>query len=516
MMKAPFPIVSRRRTAEGGRALWAPSRPCRAKLWADEEKRLNFYNWDTYIGETTVQTFTDKTGDQVQSDLFANNEELFAKLKEGNPGYDVIVPSDYMVQTMISAGHSRCRSTMPEIPNLKNLDPAINNPNYDPGMTHSVPYMWGTVGIGYRMSKVETPTAWEDVLDSDKYSGRIALLADSASCSGVALKYLGFLYEQHQPGARSSKARDLLIKQKKNIKAFAPDEGQNMLVAGDVDIVRNGTAISMQVMHDDKDLELCRAEGGDQPLHRQSRHSQGCAASAECPSPSSITSSTRRLRPRSAIRSTMRHPMRGARKLLSPEDAQQQDDLPAGRCRRQEGAASRPRGFREAVRQGLDRGAGRLKGWARVLRRTTHRAPSSVSRYPGPETRSYRDANIKLSPISGSQMTAEGADGPGDKLAGYRPARDSEGDTLVCGIGARKRRRSLVLGLPGTFWIVVFFTFPLVLIWIYSFLDAIRRARSSGNRSEHLTLDARRALWINLGIIWKSVWSGVIATASAS
>ena len=100
-----FPLVSRRQIPEGRRG----RRPDRhaaipRSAWADEEKRLNFYNWDTYIGETTIETFTDKTGVAVQSDLFANNEELFAKLKEGNPGYDVIVPSDYMVQTMITLG----------------------------------------------------------------------------------------------------------------------------------------------------------------------------------------------------------------------------------------------------------------------------------------------------------------------------------------------------------------------------------------------------------------------------
>jgi len=70
--------------------------------WGAEEKKLNVYNWDTYIGETTLTTFTDATGIAVQYDLFANNEELFAKLKAGNPGYDVIFPSDSYVADMIS------------------------------------------------------------------------------------------------------------------------------------------------------------------------------------------------------------------------------------------------------------------------------------------------------------------------------------------------------------------------------------------------------------------------------
>ena len=61
--------------------------------WSAEEAKLNFYNWDTYIGETTLDDFKSATGIEVKMDLFADNDELFAKLKEGNPGYDVIVPT---------------------------------------------------------------------------------------------------------------------------------------------------------------------------------------------------------------------------------------------------------------------------------------------------------------------------------------------------------------------------------------------------------------------------------------
>ncbi|MCG8694169.1 MAG: twin-arginine translocation signal domain-containing protein, partial [Minwuiales bacterium] len=68
-----------------------------------EEPRLNFYNWDTYIGETTLDDFKDATGIAVKMDLFADNDELFAKLKEGNPGYDLIVPTNDYVQRMIEA-----------------------------------------------------------------------------------------------------------------------------------------------------------------------------------------------------------------------------------------------------------------------------------------------------------------------------------------------------------------------------------------------------------------------------
>ena len=73
-------------------------------VFAAEEKKLNFYNWDTYIGEDTLSDFKDATGIDVTMDLFADNDELFAKLKGGNPGYDVIVPTNDFVERMITAG----------------------------------------------------------------------------------------------------------------------------------------------------------------------------------------------------------------------------------------------------------------------------------------------------------------------------------------------------------------------------------------------------------------------------
>jgi len=224
------------------------------KAWSEEEKKLNVYNWDTYIGETTLQTFTDKTGIAVQYDLYANNEELFAKLKAGNPGYDVIFPSDYMVESMISldmleaVDHSK-------IPNLVNVNPAkqFSDPSFNPGLKFGVPYMWGTVGIGYRKSKVPEPDSWGLLLDSDKYAGRIALLADARMVMGLALKYLGYSMNSKSED-EVNKARDLLIKQKPNIKAFAPDNGQDLLLSGEVDLVMEWNGDIISVMSEDEDI----------------------------------------------------------------------------------------------------------------------------------------------------------------------------------------------------------------------------------------------------------------------
>jgi spermidine/putrescine transport system substrate-binding protein len=216
-----------------------------------EEKKLNFYNWDTYIGETTLDDFGKATGIETKMDLYADNDELFAKLKEGNPGYDVIIPTNDYVERMIVAkmitplDHSK-------IPNKKNIEPVFLDAAFDPGRKYSLPYMWGTQGIGYRKSKVSSvPDSWKVLLDSDEYSGRIALLSEGVL--GAALKYLGHSYNS-KSAAEIKAAEELLIKQKPHIKVFAEDNGQDLLLSGEVDLTMEWNGDILQVMEEDDDI----------------------------------------------------------------------------------------------------------------------------------------------------------------------------------------------------------------------------------------------------------------------
>ena len=121
---------------------------------AEEEKKLNLYNYDTYIGDTTLDDFEAASGIAPKMDLFADMDELFSKLKAGNPGYDAVVVANDYLERMVKAN-----LMMPldhtKIPNMANIDPAFTNPAFDPGRKHSIPYMWGTIGVGYRKSAIE-------------------------------------------------------------------------------------------------------------------------------------------------------------------------------------------------------------------------------------------------------------------------------------------------------------------------------------------------------------------------
>lgn len=217
-----------------------------------QEKKLNVYNWDTYIGDTTLQSFTDKTGIEVQYDLYANLEEMFAKFQAGNPGYDIIFPSDYMIETMIAAD-MLVELDRSKIPNFVNVDEAFLNPSFDPGCRYNAPYFWGSVGIGYRKSKVGEVDSWKILLEDDKHSGRMAMLADQRFVMGVALLYLGYSANTTNSDEINA-ARDLLIKTKKHLKGFVPDSGQDMLISGDIDLVMEWNGDVLKVMEEDDDL----------------------------------------------------------------------------------------------------------------------------------------------------------------------------------------------------------------------------------------------------------------------
>ena len=218
-----------------------------------EAAKLNFYNWDTYIGETTLADFNAATGIEVSMDLFSTNDELFAKLRAGNPGYDVIVPSNDFVARMIEAG-MLMELDRTKIPNFNNLAPEYQDTDYDPGQRHSIPYTWLVEGIGYRKSKVDgVPDSWKWLFDSDRYSGRISLLSEATDVFKLGFKYLGYPLNDITP-ERVAEVEALLIKQKPHIRVFHEDNGQDLLLSGEVDLVLEYNGDIAQVMLEDDDI----------------------------------------------------------------------------------------------------------------------------------------------------------------------------------------------------------------------------------------------------------------------
>lgn len=251
MTRATRLPISRRKFLAGAAAVGISFKIPQSALAADG--KVNFYNWDTYIGENTIEEFQAAIGIEVQYDLFADNDELFAKLRGGNPGYDVIVPTNDYVERMLVADmlipldHSK-------IPNMKNIEAGFLDPAFDPGRKYSLPYMWGTIGIGYRISSVdEAPSSWNDLLNSDKYAGRIALMSEPQTVMQMALKAMGKSLNDFSD-ENIAAAEKMISDQKSNIVAFAPDNGQDLLLAGEVDFAMEWNGDILQAMEEDDDI----------------------------------------------------------------------------------------------------------------------------------------------------------------------------------------------------------------------------------------------------------------------
>jgi spermidine/putrescine transport system substrate-binding protein len=192
---------------------------------------LSVFNWTTYVAEDTIGNFEKLCGVKVTYDTYESNEALLSKLSGGNPGYDVAVPTDHAVADMIARGLVQPLDQS-KIPNLANVTKSLLNAPYDPGNKYSVPYQWGTVGIGYNTDKAKNVTSWQDMFT---YNGPVAWLDDPRAMIGIALTILG--YNANTTDSKQiDEARDFLIANGKNVVAIAADDGQAMLQRGDVDM----------------------------------------------------------------------------------------------------------------------------------------------------------------------------------------------------------------------------------------------------------------------------------------
>jgi spermidine/putrescine-binding protein len=201
-------------------------------------EELHIYNWSEYIDPEIYEDFEQEFGVKVIEDTFASNEDLLAKLQAGATGYDIIVPSDYMVAIMVELD-LLAEINYDNIPNFENIDETFLNPPYDPDNKYSVPYQWGTTGIGYNADLFEDPPdSWAYLFDPEMaapYAGRMSMLNDSRESIGAALKYLGYSINSTDE-QELEEAKQLLIQQKEWVSAYDSDGFEDLLASGEVDI----------------------------------------------------------------------------------------------------------------------------------------------------------------------------------------------------------------------------------------------------------------------------------------
>lgn len=158
-----------------------------------ERQTLKFYNWGEYVGENVISDFEDEYGVDVISEYFDSNEAMYTKISAGDV-YDVIVPSDYMIQRLIR--EDKLQPINKEIvDNLDLLYEGVKNLDYDPDNTYSVPYFWGSVGLVYNKNNVDIndlESQGYNILKNEKYKGKIYFYDSERDAFMIALKALGY------------------------------------------------------------------------------------------------------------------------------------------------------------------------------------------------------------------------------------------------------------------------------------------------------------------------------------
>ena len=195
---------------------------------------LFLYNWSEYIDPELKTAFEEQFGVTVTEDNYDSNEAMQPIVAAGNSGYDVIVPSDYMVTIMIEEGTIQ-KLNKAAIPNFGNLDPNLDT-SYDPTGEYVAPYQGGTTGLGVNLSVVgdDADAGWGLVFDpaiASKYAGQITLLNDPRETLGAALKYLGYSLNTTDKG-QLDEAKDLIAAAVENIAAFESDQYDELLTTG--------------------------------------------------------------------------------------------------------------------------------------------------------------------------------------------------------------------------------------------------------------------------------------------
>ena len=196
------------------------------------EKELHIYNWSDYIAPSTVPNFEKEFGVRVTYDTYESNEEMVAKLQAGASGYDIIMPTGYILPMLVAT-----RLIVPlnrkYLTNWDNLSPIFQKLPSDPDSTYTVPWQWGTSGIAYRTDKLKIPVDSWAVFQDRRFTRKMTMLDDGREVIGAMLRYRGYSLNSTD-AEQLAQAKQDAIEAKKHIKAYISAPVKAQLIAGDV------------------------------------------------------------------------------------------------------------------------------------------------------------------------------------------------------------------------------------------------------------------------------------------
>lgn len=219
------------------------------------ENELHLYIWADYIKPELIEKFEQECQCRVVYDAFDTNESMYAKLKLGAEGYDVIFPSGYTYELMLQQGMLD-PINKDDLPNLKNIDPKYISENFQDDKTiYAVPFAISYSGVAYRKDKVKvTDQSWNIFARTD-LKGRMTMLNDIREALGAALKYLGFSANTVNRD-EIDKAADQLIEWKKNLAKFESEQNKHGIASAEYIVVQGYNGDMLQVMRENPNVEF--------------------------------------------------------------------------------------------------------------------------------------------------------------------------------------------------------------------------------------------------------------------
>ena len=220
-----------------------------------ENGEVIVYNWGEYIDPDTITMFEEETGIKVVYDEYETNEIMYPKVEAGATAYDVLCPSDYMIQKLIENDLLQ-EINFDNIPNVKNIGQQYfdQSQEFDPENKYSIPYCFGTVGILYNKTMVDDPVDSWSILWDEKYADNILMQDSVRDAFMVALKLKGYSMNTLDEG-ELNEAKQILIDQKPLVQAYVIDQVRDKMIGNEaaIGVIYSGEAIFTQ--RENADLE---------------------------------------------------------------------------------------------------------------------------------------------------------------------------------------------------------------------------------------------------------------------
>lgn len=217
---------------------------------ATQDKNSNVlyvYNWGDYIDPELLTKFKEETGIDVKYDVYDTNEIMYQKLNSGNVSYDIVIPSDYMIEKMKNED-MLAKIDYSNIPNYKYIGEQFKKLAYDPTDEYSVPYMWGTVGIIYNTKRVSDPVYSWNILWNPKYKDQVIMPDSVRDAMAVAEKKLGYSLNTENLDQIEDAKKELMTQKKDGlILAYMVDQVKDAMVGGEASlaVAWSGDAVTM-------------------------------------------------------------------------------------------------------------------------------------------------------------------------------------------------------------------------------------------------------------------------------